>query len=736
MESAHDPAVDVASQSGVEAATVPASAVAASHPVIQPYTKAQITAKLAAIGVTGVTKKFPTSEEAKEFIKANMFLQSRSQKKGSQHTKFFCVGCEFVARLYVNVADEAQLTLPDEPRWHDAECARCAKGRHGLSKELRATALLEKPRSCVEKELKRVATATVKHEPHVKPEEELQPEESVKPEDGPKPTPEVKPVVHVVGVTARQVTHVRRYEAGKHNEMYEKDPEAFFAKKFPGSTTSVGTHENARVMCGIRPGLVSDLIKQDQICVDATYWIAPRNGNVVTIGYTQYDSFIPVFFAVFEPLVKGEKCTETGESFKYAFEQFHNLVRSTTADVPAAAAWVPRVAVRDHACAIRNGLRAVFKDCQDFVCYFHVKQALERWLVEHHVCDELKKDMHRVMETLHFTTDMETYLLGLRVAQEKLITPLWKEFFLWNTEAHRMPGGACERWTLAYTQPHDTTTNCGIERWHGHLKSRVRCSGSHTFGHLGLRDCVELLLREFGHIELLLHGKSPRLEMPLYFEVRERLRGDELAAATRNRVEYLHELQRSATVGQSTFRWTRRSTPEGQSSVVLLDTFAHGVVVGHRGTGWGAFLASQAVHVTTKEACSCIAFKTNAFMFCKHVIAVQGFLLVCPLREVPAATPPERGVRPATETVIDTTAELAPSATHPTTGRGRSALQSVEVNTAEPARVRVLRATVKSPSAKRSRSRAGSYVGDVTPEVAKSWTRPPPRRENALQQQR
>ena len=499
---------------------------------------------------------------------------------------------------------------------------------------------------------------------------------------------------------------------------------------------SNGTHDNARVVCGIRSGLVAGLVKQDQICVDATYWVAPRNGHVVTIGYTEYDSFIPVFFAVFEPLAKGEKCTETGEAYKYVFEQFHNLVRSTAANVPAAAAWAPRVAIRDHACAIRNGLRAVFKDCEDFVCYFHVKQALERWLVENHVCADIKRDMHLLLETLHFTSDMKTYLLGLQVAQETLITPLWKEFFSWNTEAHRMPGGACERWSLAFTNPHDTTTNCGLERWHSHLKSRVRGSGSHTLGHLGIRDCVELLLTEFSHIELLLHGWSPRLEMPLYFETRERVRTEELAAATRKSVEYRDELQRSATVGQSTFRWTRVQSADGTSSVKMLDTFAHGVIIGRRDSGWGAFLASQAVHVTTAQACTCVAFKTNCFGFCKHVLAVQSFLLVCPLREVPATTPPERGFRPVTVTLDDTTEEPARSATVPPQG-ARSALQALDPNTVVPAPVRVRKATVKSPSAKRSRSRAGSTSRwDVTPEAHKSWTRPAPRSENALQQQR
>ena len=224
--------------------------------------------------------------------------------------------------------------------------------------------------------------------------------------------------------------------------------------------------------------------------------------------------------------------------------------------------------------------------------------------------------------------------------------------------------------------------------------------------------------------------------MPLYFETRERVRTEELAAATRKSVEYRDELQRSATVGQSTFRWTRVQSADGTSSVKMLDTFAHGVIIGRRDSGWGAFLASQAVHVTTAQACTCVAFKTNCFGFCKHVLAVQSFLFICPLREVPAATPPERGFRPATVTLDDTTEEPARSATVPPQG-ARSALQALDPNTVVPAPVRVRKATVKSPSAKRSRSRAGSTSRwDVTPEAHKSWTRPAPRSENALQQQR
>ena len=49
---------------------------------------------------------------------------------------------------------------------------------------------------------------------------------------------------------------------------------------------------------------------------------------------------------------KEGKRTPKRNSYRYVFEQFRNLVRSTAVDIPAAASWFPRVAVRDH--AIKN----------------------------------------------------------------------------------------------------------------------------------------------------------------------------------------------------------------------------------------------------------------------------------------------------------------------------------------------------------------------------------------------
>ena len=84
------------------------------------------------------------------------------------------------------------------------------------------------------------------------------------------------PVELIAQVTKTQAQNVRRYENHKLTKLYVKNADAYFAKEYPGSVTGTGAFGNARVVCGIRPFLVSQLIQQDQICVDATYWIGRR----------------------------------------------------------------------------------------------------------------------------------------------------------------------------------------------------------------------------------------------------------------------------------------------------------------------------------------------------------------------------------------------------------------------------------------------------------------------------
>ena len=635
------------------------------------------------LGVVDREKTFPSTEGAKDWIKQNLFLGARGKGKDSPYVRYVCSSCPFVVRVHSGEGDEKHVNFLEENSWHSAECPRPAKGVHGLSTGLRAAAKETAPRTLLENECKRVLAGTA-----------------------PTAVAGTAPTAArlQVPLTRRQAQNVRNYEANKARSNFDECPSTFLQAKFPGCIVSSGNFGNARVVCGMRPWLLSELIKQDQICVDATYWVAPKDGNVVTIGFTKYDSFVPTFFAVFEPLEKGEKCTESSASYAYVFSQFELFVRALAADIPAAATWAPRVAVRDMACEIKNGIQAVFANCADFVCWFHVKQALDRWFDDKKVCDELRTLMSRLMDTLHFSHDMSTFLEGLRVAQAELRSPMWMEFWAWNRAAHRMPGGANERWSLAHAIPNDTTTNCGIERWHGHMKSRVRSRGVNINGHLALRDCSEFILGELLNTESLMKVSSTKgyLNLPCYFERREATRAEDVSSMTQRSTEYQHVLQMHASTGQVVFQWTRvvvAGAPATSKVVLLGDAGTSNFE--HRSTSWNAFLRTQAVHTTTSTHCTCISFKTNAFCFCKHVIAVQSFLLVCPPRETPATTPPRDAQREDMRAVVLT--PLNPNA------------------------------APRRAVSKRGRSKSTVRMGDVTPAPDRSFYNPAKREPNALE---
>ena len=104
--------------------------------------------------------------------------------------------------------------------------------------------------------------------------------------------------------------------------------------------------------------------------------------------------------------------------------------------------------------------------------------------------------------------------------------------------------GANERWSLAHAAPGDTSTNCGIERWHSHLKGR-----SSKRGHLNLRDCATFLLGELENVEVLTLTTNGHADLPAYFHEREQTRDKEFRESTAASGEYLHALQRAGAEG-------------------------------------------------------------------------------------------------------------------------------------------------------------------------------------------
>ena len=211
-----------------------------------------------------------------------------------------------------------------------------------------------------------------------------------------------------------------------------------------------------------------------------------------------------------------------------------------------------------------------------------------------------------MMRALHVTPDLATFTAGLLVATATLTTPLWHSFFQWNAAAHRMPGGANERWSLAHAVQGDTSTNCGIERWHRHLKER-----SVNRVHLNLRDCATFLLGELENVENLMRSTNESSDLPLYFGAREETRDAEKSAALKASTEYLHALQRAGAAGDS-FRFLRTQVAGSNTQIVdIVTAFQHGAMVATRNVSWSSFIRTQSIHHATCKACTCIKIITT-----------------------------------------------------------------------------------------------------------------------------
>ena len=319
-------------------------------PAVRKVDQAAARANLEGLGFsTDLEKTFECTSDAHAFIRQKLFLQSKGSAARLSYTRFVCSdrSCPFQIREYVNAGGESLIQVAPDDVWHATACGRKEKRAHGVPAHLRTAALKHGPRKVLEEEAKAIRA---------------QNNDSGLGDDAP----------IVLQATREQLRSVRRYAAKTTAAEYQKSPSKYLEAKFPGSKVHVGTYEGANVVCGVRT--ITEMLAHDLICIDATYKIAPLNGNVATIGFTRWDSFVPVFFAVSEPMEGTEKCEETAGAYAYLVKVFADWV------IEQAPTWKPRVAVRDMACQISNGLRMVYEDCEDLICFFHVMQALEAWL--------------------------------------------------------------------------------------------------------------------------------------------------------------------------------------------------------------------------------------------------------------------------------------------------------------------------------------------------------------------
>lgn len=570
------------------------------------------------IGLVNRTKEFPSRAEAKTFIRKNMFAGSKGEPCAEfalHYERFTCSQCDFHCRVHFEdpaIADTLKtgkclLEVPTNAhQWHKHGCERLvrgiARGGWGVSSELRD--------EC--KSAKRAKTLVGEWARRVQPTE-----------GGRLPT-------------KRQISNMRSYDARKKNKEYATSPLEFLMRS--DENTVVKTHftTGASFTLLSRQDLVRECAKGDVLIVDSTYWSAPKNCWMANLGFTRYGSFVPVCVVIVTHPPDGNTSTkvhERAEEWTEVMKGFKEVL--VEANVPG---WEPRYVVRDHAGAIRLGVACVFPRAVQFVCYFHVQQAVKTWTKDNALDADTSRAMHDFMERLHFTDDIISFQTGWVIGERDFNTPAWNAFFHWNENAGRAEGGVNGVWSRCWLDCGDTATNCGVERYHRSLRSALKA-------HESLR-CVATevtgILAQTAATFMRVEGG----ELPIYFERREEDRVNEFTTMRERSREYLHALHGSAPgcVARGCALFLRRG-----KAVVCITRREYETLKQRRGESWARFEECSEVRKATAVECNCPAFLKSAWGFCKHTMAMKEFesLIVTPPR------PPAAPVVPPALAVID-----------------------------------------------------------------------------------
>ena len=553
-----------------------------------------------ALGFVDRCQIFSTDAEARLFITSHLFLQRRGKHPLSLFVRFTCADprCAFTARFFRNEeTTEAMVRLSDDRPWHDEGCSRVKKGAHGLSALIRAnseklTAEKVPLRSVVANQLRLQGTAP----------------------------------------STKQLANARYYKNVCLNKEFDRDPLKFLEDKYPGSRVFRKVFVDAEglpvdVVHLCRDLLLRELATEGHILLDATYKTAPNGGFTITLGFSRYNSFVPVYCAVFARQGTRDKVGETSEVYEHVLE---GLLLSL--NVLGLHGWQPATVIRDHSGAIRIALQKCLPTTFQIVCWFHVQQAVKNWCKEHQFTKEQSDFFLDAMRTLHLCTQEGAFRRGLDLLH---FVPLGPAFIEFNNRAGRMPGGLNANWS--YWQIADELggplSNNGIERYHRVLKATMPLHGC-------LRIVCEHLCRHLDETELLLLATDENRELPKYFEVREMHTNDEWRKERRLSLEFLHALQRSGVVAP--FYRFERSDTASHSAVRLVSEFDMGVRCTAADT-WEKYQVFTKIRTTTRDRCNCETFLRQWKGFCRHSMAVEAFLSMAhtPMSiEVRQRTPP------------------------------------------------------------------------------------------------
>ena len=359
-----------------------------------------------------------------------------------------------------------------------------------------------------------------------------------------------------------------------------------------------------RVIAITMPHLASKLAEYDLAGIDGTYGLATKHSVVLNLGVYHERTFLPLVVAISSsmhgkimdeetPVPKGESQLHYDSLFAMAKEMSPK--------------WRPKGFIRDGAPQINNAVERAFPGVPQSSCYFHFKQALDRWLMSpagHHLVDR-RKEIHDLFSALHFASCEQELLAGLELLKVHLPdAALWR--FL--EAGHRLPGQAQSNWWFAGADHGTPTTACALEGSNRLIKSYGSARGMASMKN-SCQSLLRFILDTDTRMTFLNSEGIPRMLESYYIdEHKERLkdwtRGLELA----DLLETTCALTEDSVITQWALLDER---PINYADLVALSENRH--------TSWNAWMRWQAVRIFSTSWCECPQHQRRDF--CKHVAA-------------------------------------------------------------------------------------------------------------------
>ena len=426
--------------------------------------------------------------------------------------------------------------------------------------------------------------------------------------------------------TQEQLRNRQRYLKTVGRENFKDCPAAALQEKFPGSIAWLEEHAETSILFITRVALLNLVVDGILISADGTYKSAPRQGHLITIGTTRYDSFIPVFVAITTKAVGSKgKAPESTDFFVLVFEAFAKAIKEHSKNPE----WIPSVLLRDHAAAFIHACRIVFgKQVEDFVCWSHFTRCLFEFLEKFDFSEDVRKEVMNLAWALHKCEHEAEYQAGLALL-ERRPEIFYKHFHAWLSIGHHLGTSVHSKWSVstattqlsyyASAKIPVTRTQNGIENYHKEINASCRLVARGM--HLDSFALSAVLCDRLRKIEAMFHVFAPGAELPQVFEAREGKLRSKNGEFARQSKEYMWVLQQHPCALGSSVQWWRND----QDEVEILTAAAVSRLRRDSTKSLDDWYKHLRVRTTSHDECSCWNFRKNPFRCCKHTIAFGKF---------------------------------------------------------------------------------------------------------------